>query len=148
MHERDQAALGTGVGLRENVQAPEPALRINALEQPNAIPRALSYALLATAFEPLVPKRSGNPSTGPRTFECVRLPDGRIGRVRGRRGALVKVRVRRAMSNAHQFLMCPLEELKRVPCPKGWMSPQGYGRYLRVTLRKMRERERHGRRPR
>lgn len=76
----------------------------------------------------------------PANGECVRLPDGRIGRVRGRRGELVKVRVRRRSSNTHQFLMCEAGTLERVSCPKGWMSPAGYQRYLTVTLRKMRER--------
>ncbi len=32
-------------------------------------------------------------------------------------------------------------ELKRVDCPKGWMSPGGYVRYLKVTLAKMRQRK-------
>ena len=76
----------------------------------------------------------------PRDGDCVRLPDGRIGRVRQRHSALVKVRVRRRSSNTHQFVMCRPTMLKRVNCPKGWMSPQGYKRYLRVTLRKMRAR--------
>ena len=88
------------------------------------------------------PKHSGKPAKKPGIYECVRLPDGRIGRVRGRRRAFVKVRVRRATSNTHQFIWCPPESLKRVPCPKGWMSPTGYRRYLQVTLRKMRERQR------
>lgn len=94
-----------------------------------------------------MPKRSRKRIAQPGTFECVRLPDGRIGRVRGRHGALVVVRVRRATSNTHQLIMCPPGSLKRVACPKGWMSPEGYGRYLRVTLRKMRERQRRAGRP-
>jgi hypothetical protein len=32
-------------------------------------------------------------------------------------------------------------DLRRVDCPKGWMSPAGYGRYLKVTLAKMRQRQ-------
>jgi len=74
--------------------------------------------------------------------DCVRLPDGRIGRVRGKQGPLVKVRVRRRTSNTHEFLTCRATELRAASCPKGWMSPDGYRRYLRVTLRKMRERKR------
>jgi hypothetical protein len=77
-----------------------------------------------------------------RNGECVRLPDGRIGRVRGTHDSLVKVRVRRQTSNTHEFLMCPQAKLRAASCPKGWMSPDGYRRYLRVTLRKMRERQR------
>ncbi len=88
-----------------------------------------------------MPERSRNSVEWPATFECVRLPDGRIGRVRGRQGALVKVRVRRTTSNTHQFVLFPPRQLERVPCPKG-LSPEGYRRYLRVTLRKMRERQR------
>ena len=89
-------------------------------------------------------KLGTNPAP-PHNGDCVRLPDGRIGRVRGRRGPLVKVRVRRPSSDAHQFVMCRFNTLKRVVCPKGWMSPRGYQRYLRITLRKMRERGGPGR---
>ena len=81
-----------------------------------------------------------NPASLPRDGDCVRVPDGRIGRVRGREGALIKVRVRRRSSNAHQFLMFSPDTLEPVPCPKGWMNPEGYKRYLRVTLRKKRAR--------
>lgn len=73
--------------------------------------------------------------------DCVRLADGRIARVRARTGVLVKVRVRRRTSATHQFVLCPLHTLERIPCPKGWMSPEGYRRYLRITLRKMRARQ-------
>ena len=79
-----------------------------------------------------------------RTFragDCVRIPDGRIGRVRGVSGGKYRVRVRRATSATHQFLMFAAWELKRVGCPKGWMSPEGYVRYLKVTLAKMRQRQ-------
>jgi len=31
-------------------------------------------------------------------------------------------------------------DLKRVDCPKGWMSETGYVRYLKVTLAKMQQR--------
>jgi hypothetical protein len=79
-----------------------------------------------------------------RTFrvgDCVRIPDGRIGRVRGVSGGKYRVRVRRATSATHQFLMFAAQDLKRVDCPKGWMSPEGYVRYLKVTLAKMRQRQ-------
>jgi hypothetical protein len=79
-----------------------------------------------------------------RTFrvgDCVRIPDGRIGRVREVSRENCRVRVRRATSATHQFLMFAARELERVDCPKGWMSPAGYMRYLKVTLAKMRQRQ-------
>jgi hypothetical protein len=79
----------------------------------------------------------------PRAFrvaECVRLPDGRIGRVRALVHGRIRVRVRRIKSGTHQFLMFSANQLRVVDCPKGWMSPQGYERYLRITLTKMRKR--------
>ena len=76
-----------------------------------------------------------------RVGDCVRIPDGRIGRVREVSGGKYRVRVRRATSATHQFLMLSAGDLKRVDCPKGWMSPEGYVRYLKVTLAKMRQRQ-------
>ncbi len=73
--------------------------------------------------------------------DCVRLPDGRIARVRECRARTCRVRVRRTTSRTHQFLELPVGELTRVECPKGWMSPSGYERYLAVTLAKMHERK-------
>ena len=72
--------------------------------------------------------------------DCVRVPDGRIGRVRGVSGGRYRVRVRRTTSASHQFLLFAAKELKHVDCPKGWMSPEGYMRYLKTTLAKMRQR--------
>ena len=72
--------------------------------------------------------------------DCVRVPDGRIGRVRARAGGRLRVRVRRRTSETHQFLLLSPGELQRVECPKGWMSPAGYRRYLRSTLAKLRAR--------
>jgi hypothetical protein len=83
-----------------------------------------------------------------RVAECVRLPDGRIGRVRSLTGDWVLVRVRRKTSQTHQLLRLPARKLRRIGCPGGWMSPQGYARYLRVTLAKLRERRASKRRPR
>ncbi len=71
---------------------------------------------------------------------CVKLPDGRVARVREHLGDRYRVRVRRRTSRTHQFLLVDAGALTRVDCPKGWMSPEGYNRYLAVTLRKMRER--------
>lgn len=73
--------------------------------------------------------------------DCVRIPDGRIGRVREVSRAKCRVRVKRPTSATHQFLMLAAEDLERVDCPKGWMSPAGYVRYLETTLAKMRERQ-------
>lgn len=72
--------------------------------------------------------------------DCVRIPDGRIGRVRAVERKGCRVRVRRTTSETHQFLTFAVDDLERVDCPKGWMSPAGYKRYLRVTLAKMRQR--------
>ena len=77
-----------------------------------------------------------------RVGDCVRLSDGRIGRIRAVLRHTVRVRVRRATSATDRFISVSPAALRRVPCPRGWMSPPGYARYLRVTLRKMRERGR------
>ena len=83
-----------------------------------------------------------------RLADCVRLPDGRIGRVRVVSGDGVWARVRRKTSQTHQFLRLPPGKLRRIDCPDGWMSPQGYARYLRVTLAKMRQRRAQNKRAR
>jgi hypothetical protein len=75
-----------------------------------------------------------------RSGDCVKLHDGRIGRVRGKVAGEYKVRVRRITSNTHQFLMFLATELTPIDCPKGWMSPEGYNRYLKTTLVKLRKR--------
>lgn len=75
-----------------------------------------------------------------RNGDCVRLPDGRIGRVRGKNGKVFKIRVRRKTSKTHQFVLLCDRDIRRVDCPKGWMSPNGYRRYLKVTLEKLRQR--------
>lgn len=71
---------------------------------------------------------------------CVKIPDGRIARVRKKEGSKYVVRVRRKTSKTHQFLKFETSKLKRVKCPKGWMSQEGYNRYLKVTLAKMKAR--------
>jgi hypothetical protein len=73
--------------------------------------------------------------------DCVRIPDGRIGRVRQAAGGRCRVRVRRRTSATNQLLTFVSNDLERVDCPKGWMSADGYARYLRVTLKKMRQRQ-------
>lgn len=84
-----------------------------------------------------------NKSTAPRIEpgDCVKLPDGRVGRVREERAGTYRVRVRRFTSKSHQFVWLAASELERVPCPKGWMSPKGYNRYLKETLAKLRIRQ-------
>jgi hypothetical protein len=72
---------------------------------------------------------------------CVKIPDGRIGRVRKKVYNQYKVRVRRKTSLSHQFLLFDHNELEIVDCPKGWMSVEGYNRYLKKTLTKMEERK-------
>ncbi len=72
--------------------------------------------------------------------DCVRIPDGRIARVRDHVGDKYRVRVRRQTSNTHRFLVLDAADLEPVQCPRGWMSPEGYNSYLKITLAKMRER--------
>lgn len=74
---------------------------------------------------------------------CVKIPDGRIARVREKIGKQYRVRVRRKTSKSHQFLMFDPSELAPMACPKGWMSTDGYNRYLKKTLAKMKERTKH-----
>ena len=76
-----------------------------------------------------------------RVGDCVRIPDGRVGRVREVSRGAYRVRVRRTTSATYQFLTFAATDLRRIDCPKGWMSPEGYVRYLRVTLGKMRQRQ-------
>ena len=78
--------------------------------------------------------------------DCVRVPDGRIGRVRAVESGSYRVRVQRRTSNTHQFLLLRASQLSRVACPAGWMSPDGYRRYLAPTLAKMRARQRSAKR--
>jgi hypothetical protein len=80
-------------------------------------------------------------ATSIRPGDCVRLRDGRAARVRERVDDKYRVRVRRTTSKSHQFLTLPSDELERIECPKGWMSPTGYNRYLQVTLAKMGRRD-------
>jgi hypothetical protein len=52
-----------------------------------------------------------------------------------------KVRVRRQTSKSHEFLSFAVGDLEQVDSPKGWMSPEGYSRYLEATLAEMHQRE-------
>jgi len=69
--------------------------------------------------------------------DCVKIPDGRVGRVRAIIDSAYKISVRRETSQTHQFLMFKGSDLAVVPCPKGWMRPEAYNHYLEVTLAKM-----------
>lgn len=71
---------------------------------------------------------------------CVRLPDGRVGRVRSQLDEGYRIRVRRRTSRTHEFVVVAANKLEFVSCPKGWMSPKGYNRYLKITLAKLRKR--------
>src|SRR5437870_5715908 len=73
--------------------------------------------------------------------DCVRIRDGRIGRVRAIEQGEYRVRVLRRTSPTHQFLVLKAGQLKHVTCPKGWLSPEGYRSYLKPTLAKMRQRQ-------
>lgn len=75
-----------------------------------------------------------------RAGDCVKIPDGRVARVREAIDGKYKVRVRRKTSKSHQFLVLDATDVDPIECPKGWMSPEGYNRYLAETLAKMRER--------
>jgi hypothetical protein len=75
-----------------------------------------------------------------RPGDCVKLPDGRVARVREHTEDTYTVRVRRTTSKSHQFLDVPAADLEKADCPKGWMSPEGYQRYVKTTLAKQRER--------
>ena len=78
--------------------------------------------------------------------DCVRVPDGRVGRVRAVEKGGYRVRLQRRTSKTHQFMTFHAGELKRVACPKGWMSPDGYRRYLKPTLMKLKKRQRRAKR--
>jgi len=80
--------------------------------------------------------------------DCVRVPDGRIGRIRALERGAYRVRVQRTTSKTHQFLHLAASALESVACPPGWMSPAGYRRYLEPTLAKMRARQRDARKRR
>ncbi|MGH2613249.1 MAG: hypothetical protein ACRDFB_09435 [Rhabdochlamydiaceae bacterium] len=71
--------------------------------------------------------------------DCVKVPDGRVGRIRNIEEENIRVRVMRTTSYTHQFLLYNKAALKVIACPKGWMSPKGYNRYLTTTLAKMKE---------
>lgn len=72
--------------------------------------------------------------------DCVKLLDGRTGRARNSEKSRYRVRVSRKNSKSHQLLWLTGVEITKIQCPDGWMSPEGYNRYIRKTLSKMKQR--------
>lgn len=77
--------------------------------------------------------------------DCVKIPDGRLGRARTYENHKWKVRVRRKQNShkkspSYQFLYFPSSKLKIINCPSGWMSRKGYNNYVKITLSKMKKR--------
>ena len=64
-------------------------------------------------------------STTIRAGDCVRIPDGRVGRVPTCIRQKYRVRVRRLSNATHQFLTFTAKDLKRIECPKGYRRPAG-----------------------
>lgn len=69
--------------------------------------------------------------------DCVKIPDERIGRVRSIDNGMVKIRIRRKSGKSNEFVTLHRSQIAIVPCPQGWMSPDGYRKYLQKTLEKM-----------
>ncbi len=67
--------------------------------------------------------------------ECVRLADGRPGRVRGKLGTKYRVRVRRTGKKADEVLLLSGRDLEKIDPPAGWMSPEGYNRRVAAVRR-------------
>ncbi|MCE5232052.1 MAG: hypothetical protein ABFC67_07690 [Mizugakiibacter sp.] len=83
-----------------------------------------------------MPRKPALPAFG----DCVRVPDGRIGRVRAVEGARARVRLRDPCSGRYRFLWFDAADVRSVACPAGWMSADGYRRYYGATLAKMEQR--------
>lgn len=66
---------------------------------------------------------------------CVKIPDGRIGRVRDYSARKWRVRVKRTTSNSHVFMRFNSADLIIVDCPPGWMSVDGYNNYIKKTVK-------------
>lgn len=75
-----------------------------------------------------------------RRGECVRVPDGRPGRVREARGERVRVRVRRRGGTTDELLDLAPSELRGIDPPAGWMSPEGYNRRVAAARRNAKKR--------
>lgn len=79
--------------------------------------------------------------------DCVRVPDGRPGRVRGREGGRLLVRVRRPGSTVDELLLFRSAQLSRIAPPSGWMTAQGYRRRLAAARRNAKIRREAGSTP-
>lgn len=76
-----------------------------------------------------------------RRGDCVRLPDGRPGRVRETRGSTVRVRVRKRGRTVDEILVLSPSDLRAIEPPAGWMSPAGYNKRVAALRRSVKERE-------
>lgn len=63
-----------------------------------------------------------------RAGDCVRVPDGRPGRVRECSSGRYRVRVRRSGSEKDEVLDLSRRDLTAIDPPAGWMSPLGWTR--------------------
>jgi hypothetical protein len=75
-----------------------------------------------------------------RRGECVRVPDGRPGRIREARGDTIRVRVRKRGGTTDEILAFPPWDLKAIEPPAGWMSPAGYNRRVAAVRRNAKRR--------
>ncbi|MEP6769719.1 MAG: hypothetical protein ABJC61_13690 [Acidobacteriota bacterium] len=75
-----------------------------------------------------------------KTGECVRVPDGRPGRVRAHRAGKFSVRVRRKGKSTDELLTFAAADLRRIEPPTGWMSAEGYNRRVAALRRRSKER--------
>lgn len=70
--------------------------------------------------------------------ECVRVPDGRPGRIREKRNGSYRVRVRKKSGRGDEILTLAARELARIDPPAGWMTPEGYNRRVAAIRRSRR----------
>lgn len=75
-----------------------------------------------------------------RRGECVRVPDGRPGRIREARAGKFRVRVRRRGGTTDEIVELQARDLVRIDPPAGWMTPEGYNRRVAAARRNARER--------
>jgi len=80
-----------------------------------------------------------------RAGDCVKVPDGRPGRVREARGGRVRVRVRRRGGTTDEIVELASADLRAIAPPPGWMSREGYNRRVAAARRNARRKRRGGR---
>lgn len=78
--------------------------------------------------------------SGFRRGDCVRIPDGRPGRVRDARGDTIHVRVRRRGGTIDDVLELAPADLSGIDPPAGWMTPEGYNRRVAAARRRAKAR--------